>query len=66
MGLGTATFSDLGGAVSDLFAASGHRAKAQGDLIEAKNYDLAGTYAQQNEKFTEASTAINAGFDFLR
>ena len=56
--ISNAAFSNFGGAVSDLFAASGDRAKAQGDLIEAQNYDLASTLALQNEQFTQASTAI--------
>jgi hypothetical protein len=56
--ISNAAFSNFGGAVSDLFAASGDRAKAQGDLIEAQNYDLASTLALQNEQFTQTSTAI--------
>jgi hypothetical protein len=56
--LGAATFTDLGGAVSDLFAASGDRAKAAGDRAEQQNYLLAEGLANQNEKFTETSTAI--------
>ena len=58
MAFGASTFTDFGGAVSDLFASGAHKAKAQGDLIEAKNYDLASALALQNEKFTETSTAI--------
>lgn len=69
MALSATTFSDLGGAVSDLFAgfgattqadlkAKGLRLQAQGDLAEASNYDLASSLATQNEKYTEISTAI--------
>jgi hypothetical protein len=58
MAFGSSTFSDFGGAVSDLFASGAHRAKAKGDLIEAKNYDLASDLAKQNEKFAETSTSI--------
>lgn len=58
MALGNATFTDIGGAVSDLFAAQGHRFKAQGDVFEKQNYDLAATLADQNAQFTETSTAI--------
>jgi hypothetical protein len=65
MAFGQATFSDASGAVSDLFAAdadrskaSGLRLKAQGDVLEGKNYDLASDLALQNEKFTETSTQI--------
>ena len=71
MALSNTTFSDLGGAASDLFAgfgaatnadlqAKGLRLKAQGDLAEATNYDLAGSLAAQNEQFTRTSTAIKA------
>ncbi|MBR0936684.1 hypothetical protein [Bradyrhizobium jicamae] len=69
MAIGASTFSDLGGAVSDLFAGFGASAQAnlkaqslqlqaQGDLAEASNYDLASTLASQNEAYTKTSTAI--------
>jgi hypothetical protein len=58
MALGSAIFSGIGGAASDLFAAEGYKAKAAGDRMEAQNYDLASELAKQNEKFTETSTAI--------
>jgi hypothetical protein len=58
MAFGTGTISSIGGAVSDLFAAEGHRSKAQGLRIEGGNYDLASRYATENEKFTEVSTAV--------
>jgi hypothetical protein len=58
MALSNATFSDLGGAVSDLFAASGARTKAQGDLIEAQNYGLAAALAGQNVEFEKVSTNV--------
>lgn len=65
MAFGASTISDIGGAVSDLFASSadrskaqGLRLKAQGDAIEGQDYDLAASLAGQNEKFTETSTAI--------
>jgi hypothetical protein len=51
-------FSSFGGAASDLFAAQGDKAKAQYDFSEGKNYGLASDLANQNEKFTETSTAI--------
>lgn len=38
--------------------AKGLRIKAQGDLAEASNYDLATELARKNEQFTVASTAI--------
>jgi hypothetical protein len=58
MAFGAGTINSVGGAVSDLFAAEGHRYKAKGDLFEAENYDRASALATQNEKFTEQSTAI--------
>lgn len=58
MAFGASTVSGIGGAVSDLFAASADKSKAQGDFIEAQDYGLASTLAQQNEQFTATSTAI--------
>src|SRR5450759_15986 len=62
MAFGGNTISDVSGGVSDIFGgaakAAGLRLKAQGDLVEAGNYDLASTLATQNEKFTEQSTAV--------
>ena len=58
MAFGNATFSDASSAVSDLFAYQASGYKAQGHLLEAQNYDAAAAFADQNEKFTEASTAI--------
>jgi hypothetical protein len=57
-GLSGQTFSDLGGAASDIFAGFGDQAKAQGDFAEATDYTLASTLATQNEQFTQTSTAI--------
>jgi len=57
-GVSDKTFSDFGGAASDLFASFGDKAKAQGDFAEAKAYGLASDLATQNEQFTETSTAI--------
>jgi hypothetical protein len=58
MAIGGATFADIGGGISDLFAASADKSKAQGDLAEAANYDLAAKYAEQEAFFTKESTAI--------
>jgi len=58
MAFGQQTFSDIGGAASDLFASFGDSAKAEGDFAEARSYSLAAELAGQNEKFTETSTAI--------
>lgn len=51
MAISDSTFSNAGGAVSDLF-------KAQGDKAEGQNYELAADYARQNVDFTKQSTAI--------
>jgi hypothetical protein len=56
--ISNATFTDIGGAVSDLFAASAAGSKAQGDRLEAQNYGLAASLAGQNEQFEELSTSI--------
>jgi hypothetical protein len=58
MAFGQATFSDAGGAVSDLFAAEGYRFKAKGNLLEAGSYDEAAKFSDLNATFTEESTAI--------
>jgi hypothetical protein len=58
LAIGSSTFSDFGGAVSDLFAASAAKSKATGLRIESQEYELAAGLADQNEKFTEQSTAI--------
>jgi hypothetical protein len=58
MAIGASTFTDIAGAVSDLFGSSADKAKAQGDFIEAQDYTLASNLANQNEQFTETSTAI--------
>jgi hypothetical protein len=60
MAIGQATFGDIGGGISDLFAAQGDRAKAAGDIFEAQNYDLAAKYADQEAFFTKESTAIQS------
>src|ERR1043166_7573782 len=49
--VGPNTFSDLGGAVGDLF-------RGFGDRVEAKNYRLAAGLADQNAQFTQMSTDI--------
>ena len=58
MTFGSGTISSVGSAVNDLFAADAHRSKATGLGIEAKNYDRASEFANQNARFTEQSTAI--------
>jgi hypothetical protein len=57
-GLGPSTFSDFGGAVSDLFGASAARSKAVGLRTEAEQYTLAAGFADQNVAFTKQATAI--------
>jgi hypothetical protein len=58
MPLSASAVSSIGGGVSDLFSGMGHKAKAAGDRSEATNYRLAASLADQNEVFTEWSTAI--------
>jgi len=55
---GASTLSGFGGGVSDLFSASAYRTKAQGDIFEAQNYELAAKYAEQEAAYTKESTAI--------
>jgi hypothetical protein len=58
MAFGSSTFTNLSGAVGDLFAAEGHKIKAEGNRVEAENYDLASQFSLQNVEFTKTSTAI--------
>jgi hypothetical protein len=58
MALGPSTFSDFGGAVSDLFAASADRSKAAGERITASEFTLASSLATQNAQYTQVSTDI--------
>lgn len=58
MAFGQATVSDIGGAVSDFFAADAYRFKAQGAKIEAEQYGLAAGMADLNAQYTEESTEI--------
>jgi hypothetical protein len=51
----------VGSGVSDIFASEGAQYKAEGELFEEKNYDLASQLATQNEQFTQQSTAIKEG-----
>jgi hypothetical protein len=51
---------NFGSAISDLFAASGDRSKAAGDIFEAQNYDRAAQFADQEAFFTKESTAIQS------
>lgn len=62
MAFGNSTFSNVAGAVGDIFGgqstAASLRLRAQGDLAEAGNYDLAADLARRNRDFTATSTAI--------
>lgn len=83
MAIGQQTFSDAGGAVSDIFGALGASSaasmkakglqiqsegteitaqslllKAQGDIAEGQEYDLAAALAEKNADYTRQSTAI--------
>lgn len=58
MALGSSTFTALGGAVSDLFAADAYRTRAAGNRIQSEEYDLAKELSLQNAQFTKTSTEI--------
>lgn len=58
MALSSTTFSNAGGAVSDIFAGIGATYKAKGLRIEQGMYQDASQFATQNEQFTEQSQAI--------
>ncbi len=58
MALSSGTFSNIGGAVSDLFNADAFRIKGQGLRAESEQYLKSAAFADQNAKFTEVSTAI--------
>ncbi len=58
MALSSSTFSNLGGAASDLFASQGFKAKAKGDVFEQKNYLLAAGLSDKAAGFAETSTAL--------
>ena len=58
MALGSSTFGDIGGGISDLFASAGYAAKAQGEAFEQANYNLAAKYAALNAQYTEISTGM--------
>jgi len=61
-GFGSNTINGFAGAVSDIFGGKAIRAaddlKAQGDLVEAGNYDLAAGYAGENAQYAEISGAV--------
>lgn len=56
--LSSSTFSNVGGAVNDLFAAEGYKIKAKGNRLEAGQYDSAAGFADENAMFARASTTI--------
>lgn len=62
IGLSSATFSDIGGAVSDIFGGQAQSdallSTAKGATLEAKNYGMAADLAGKNEQYTEESTAL--------
>jgi hypothetical protein len=62
MALGASTFSNFGGAASDLFSGIlGEQSadiKAQGDLAEASSYEMAANLALLNEGYTKTATAV--------
>jgi len=60
MALGSSTFTDIGGAVSDIFSAQAYELKAQGNILEGEEYGVAQTLALQNEQFAKESTDIKS------
>src|SRR5258706_12433941 len=62
MAFGQSTFSDLGGSASDIFSsqlgAESLKIKAQGDLAEARSYDMAAALALLNKQYTVTETAV--------
>lgn len=57
-GLSSSVFSNVGGAVSDLYSARGLKTKAEGNRLEAEQYDLAAAFARRNEQYAKTSTEI--------
>lgn len=57
-GLSSSVFSNIGGAVGDLYSAKGLRSKAKGNLLEAEQYDLAAAFARNNVQYTKNATEI--------
>lgn len=57
-GVSGSTFSDIGGGVSDLFAASADRFRAKGARIEGEQYAKAAGLADLNATYTKESTDI--------
>lgn len=60
MALGASTFEAGGGAVKDLFAGFAAGKRAEGNRLQAEQYDLAREYSLQNKQFAETSTAIKS------
>src|SRR5260370_3825100 len=62
MAFGQQTFSDFSGAASDIFSSQltseSLKIKAQGDLAEARSYDMAAKLALLNEQYTKTETAV--------
>jgi len=58
MAISSGTISGISAGISDIFAASADKSKAQFDRIEGQEYTLASQLATKNEQFTQMSTAI--------
>lgn len=58
MALSAGTFDLAGGAVKDIFGGFAANTRAEGNRLQAEQYDLARELALQNKQFAETSTAI--------
>ena len=58
MALSNATFTDVGGAVQDLFASQAANTQAAGDAAEAANYRQAAAFARTNEIYAKATEVL--------
>ena len=62
MALGSMTFTDVADAASDIFRgeidSESLRIKAQGDLAEARSYDLAANLSLLNKQYTVTETGV--------
>ncbi len=58
MAISSNTFNYFGGAIQDIFSIGASKARAQGQRLEASQYDLAAGQARHNEELSKVSTEI--------